>query len=354
MQLGMIGLGRMGANMVRRLLRGGHDCVVFDPVPEAVESLVRERAIGAASVGDLIAKLRQPRFVWLMVPAAAVDGTIEGIRTFLSPGDTVIDGGNSYYVDDIRRSKMLAAHGVRYIDVGTSGGVWGLERGYCMMIGGDGDPVRQMDPVFKTLSPGPGDIVRTPDFGRLGDSTAEHGYLHCGPSGAGHFVKMVHNGIEYGIMAAYAEGLAVLRAADAGKQKLAIDAETTPLRDPEHYQYEIALPQVAEVWRRGSVIASWLLDLTAASLVSDPELKGFAGRVSDSGEGRWTIKAAVDTGVPTPVLTASLYERFSSRGNADFQGKLLSAMRFGFGGHLEKPAENAARKPARKGEHSDG
>ena len=338
MQLGMIGLGRMGANMVRRLLRGGHECVVFDPVPEAVESLVRERAIGAASIEDLIAKLRPPRFVWLMVPAAAVDQSIEHVRASLAAGDTVIDGGNSYYIDDIRRSKMLGAHGIRYVDVGTSGGVWGLERGYCMMIGGDGDTVRRLDPIFKTLSPGPGGIERTPNFDRLGDSTAEHGYLHCGPSGAGHFVKMVHNGIEYGIMAAYAEGLDVLRAANVGKQTLAVDAETTPLRDPEHYQYEIALPQVAEVWRRGSVIASWLLDLTATSLASDPELKGFAGRVSDSGEGRWTIKAAVDTGVPTPVLTASLYERFSSRGNAEFQAKLLSALRLGFGGHVEKPA----------------
>jgi 6-phosphogluconate dehydrogenase len=343
MQLGMIGLGRMGANMVRRLLRGGHECVVFDPVPEAVDSLVRERAIGAASIKDLIAKLRAPRLLWLMVPAAAVEQTIEQVRESLAAGDTVIDGGNSYYVDDIRRSKMLAAHGMRYVDVGTSGGVWGLERGYCMMIGGDRDSVRQLDPVFKTLSPGPGDIVRTPGLDRLGDSTAEHGYLHCGPSGAGHFVKMVHNGIEYGIMAAYAEGLGVLRAADAGKEKRVVDAETTPLRDPEHYQYEIALPQVAEVWRRGSVIASWLLDLTATALVSDPKLERFAGHVSDSGEGRWTIKAAVDTGVPTPVLTASLYERFSSRGNAEFQAKLLSAMRLGFGGHLEKPAEKGAQ-----------
>ena len=339
MQLGMIGLGRMGANMVRRLLRGGHECVVFDPVPAAVESLVREKAVGAASIEDLIAKLRPPRSLWLMVPAAAVDQTIERLHPLLAAGDTVIDGGNSYYVDDIRRSKMLAAQGVRYVDVGTSGGVWGLERGYCMMIGGDRDSVRALDPIFKTLSPGPGDIPRTPDFERLGASTAEQGYLHCGPSGAGHFVKMVHNGIEYGIMAAYAEGLDVLRAADAGKQKQVVDAETTPLRDPEHYQYEIALPQVAEVWRRGSVIASWLLDLTAAALVPDPELKRFAGHVSDSGEGRWTIKAAVDTGVPTPVLTASLYERFSSRGNAEFQGKLLSAMRRGFGGHEEKPAQ---------------
>jgi 6-phosphogluconate dehydrogenase len=342
MQLGMIGLGRMGANMVRRLLRGGHECVVFDPLPEAVASLARERANGAASIKELIAKLRPPRFVWLMVPAAAVDETIDQVREFLAAGDTVIDGGNSYYVDDIRRSKMLAVHGMRYVDVGTSGGVWGLERGYCTMIGGDRDTVRQLDPVFKTLSPGSGDIVRTPDFDRLGDNTAEHGYLHCGPSGAGHFVKMVHNGIEYGIMAAYAEGLGVLRAADAGKQRRAVDAETTPLRDPEHYQYEIALPQVAEVWRRGSVIASWLLDLTAAALVSDPELKRFAGRISDSGEGRWTIKAAVDTGVPTPVLTASVYERFSSRGNAEFQGKLLSALRLGFGGHAEKTAQKGA------------
>jgi 6-phosphogluconate dehydrogenase len=342
MQLGMIGLGRMGANMVRRLVRAGHECVVFDAVPEAVESLVRERAIGAVSIEQLIVKLRPPRCVWLMVPAAAVDQTIGLIQGFLESGDTVIDGGNSYYVDDIRRSKMLAADGIRYVDVGTSGGVWGLERGYCMMIGGERDAVRQLDPIFKTLSPGTSGIVRTPNFDRLGDNTAEHGYLHCGPSGAGHFVKMVHNGIEYGIMAAYAEGLDVLRAADAGKQRRAIDAETTPLRDPEHYQYEIALPQVAEVWRRGSVIASWLLDLTAAALVSDPELKGFAGRVSDSGEGRWTIKAAVDTGVPTPVLTASLYERFSSRGDAEFQGKILSAMRLGFGGHLEKAAQKGA------------
>jgi 6-phosphogluconate dehydrogenase len=343
MQLGMIGLGRMGGNMVRRLLAGGHECVVFDPLPASVQSLVRERAIGAGSVEELIAKLRPPRFIWLMVPAAAVDASLEKVRASLAAGDTVIDGGNSYYVDDIRRAKALAAQGVRYVDVGTSGGVWGLERGYCMMIGGDRDSVGELDPIFKTLSPGPGDIARTPNFDRIGHSTAELGYLHCGPSGAGHFVKMVHNGIEYGIMAAYAEGLGVLQAADAGKQKVAVDAETTPLRDPEHYQYEIALSQVAEVWRRGSVIASWLLDLTATALVSDPELKGFAGHVSDSGEGRWTIKAAVDTGVPTPVLTASLYERFSSRGNADFQGKLLSAMRLGFGGHHEKSATNGGR-----------
>src|SRR5580698_4130859 len=343
MQLGMIGLGRMGANMVRRLLRNGHECVVFDPVPEAVASLVKEKAVGAASIKELIGKLRAPRSLWLMVPAAVVDETIEKVRDLLEPGDTLIDGGNSYYVDDIRRSKALAAKGIRYVDVGTSGGVWGLERGYCMMIGGRQDAVRQLDPIFKTLAPGLGSIPRTPNFETLDRSTAEDGYLHCGESGAGHFVKMVHNGIEYGIMAAYAEGLDVLRAANSGTQTRTIDAETSPLRDPEHYQYQIPLPQVAEVWRRGSVIASWLLDITATALVSDPTLKHFAGRVSDSGEGRWTIKAAVDTGVPTPVLTASLYERFSSRGDAEFQGKLLSAMRLGFGGHLEKAAQKGAR-----------
>jgi 6-phosphogluconate dehydrogenase len=339
MQLGMIGLGRMGANMVRRLLRNGHECVVFDPVPDAVAALVKEKAVGAASIKELIGKLRAPRFLWLMVPAAVVDETIEKVRDLLEPGDTLIDGGNSYYVDDIRRSKALAAKGIRYVDVGTSGGVWGLERGYCMMIGGRQDAVRQLDPIFKTLAPGPGSIPRTPNFETLARSTAEDGYLHCGECGAGHFVKMVHNGIEYGIMAAYAEGLDVLRAANSGTQTRTIDAETSPLRDPEHYQYQIPLPQVAEVWRRGSVIASWLLDITATALVSDPTLKHFAGRVSDSGEGRWTIKAAVDTGVPTPVLTASLYERFTSRGDAEFQGKLLSALRLGFGGHLEKPAQ---------------
>jgi 6-phosphogluconate dehydrogenase len=346
MQLGMIGLGRMGANMVRRLLRNGHECVVFDPVPEAVASLVKEKASGAASIKELVGKLTAPRFLWLMVPAAVVDETLEKVRDLLEPGDTLIDGGNSYYVDDIRRSKALAAKGIRYVDVGTSGGVWGLERGYCMMIGGRQDAVRQLDPIFKTLAPGRGSIARTPNFEQLASNTAEDGYLHCGESGAGHFVKMVHNGIEYGIMAAYAEGLDVLRAANSGTQTRTIDAETSPLRDPEHYQYQIALPQVAEVWRRGSVIASWLLDITATALVSDPTLKHFAGRVSDSGEGRWTIKAAVDTGVPTPVLTASLYERFTSRGDAEFQGKLLSALRLGFGGHLEKPAQ--------QGGHSGG
>jgi 6-phosphogluconate dehydrogenase len=319
---------------------------VFDPVPEAVASLVKEKAVGAASIKELIGKLRAPRSLWLMVPAAVVDETIEKVRDLLEPGDTLIDGGNSYYVDDIRRSKALAAKGIRYVDVGTSGGVWGLERGYCMMIGGRQDAVRQLDPIFKTLAPGLGSIPRTPNFETLDRSTAEDGYLHCGESGAGHFVKMVHNGIEYGIMAAYAEGLDVLRAANSGTQTRTIDAETSPLRDPEHYQYQIPLPQVAEVWRRGSVIASWLLDITATALVSDPTLKHFAGRVSDSGEGRWTIKAAVDTGVPTPVLTASLYERFTSRGDAEFQGKLLSALRLGFGGHLEKPAQ--------QGGHSGG
>src|ERR1700733_6919266 len=336
MQLGMIGLGRMGANMVRRLLRGGHECVVFDPVPAAVESLVREKAVGAASIEDLIAKLRPPRSVWLMVPAAAVDQSIERLHPLLAAGDTVIDGGNSYYVDDIRRSKMLAAQGVRYVDVGTSGGVWGLERGYCMMIGGDRDSVGQLDPVFKTLAPGPGDIARTPNFDRLGGSTAEHGYLHCGPSGAGHFVKMVHNGIEYGIMAAYAEGLNILRHANAGKQQRTVDAETTPLRHPERYLYDLNLPDIAEVWRRGSVIASWLLDLTAISLLDSPDLGKFTGHVSDSGEGRWTITAAIDESVPAPVLSAALYERFSSRGEDTFADKLLSALRFQFGGHQEK------------------
>jgi len=338
MQLGMIGLGRMGANMVRRLIRAGHECVVYDRTRESVEALVRERAMGSSGIEDFIAKLRPPRFVWLMVPAAAVDETIDQLSPLLAAGDTLIDGGNSYYIDDIARSKRLAGRGLRYVDVGTSGGVWGLERGYCMMIGGDQGAVRQLDPVFATLAPGPSDVPRTPGIDRLGPSTAEQGYLHCGASGAGHFVKMVHNGIEYGLMAAYAEGLDVLRAGKSGKDTRAVDAETTPLRDPEHYRYDIDLARVAEVWRRGSVIASWLLDLTATALVTDAELKEFAGRVSDSGEGRWTIKAAIDTGVPIPVLTAALYERFSSRGNAVFQNRLLSAMRLGFGGHLEKAA----------------
>jgi 6-phosphogluconate dehydrogenase len=337
MQLGMIGLGRMGANMVRRLLRGGHQCVVFDRSPKAVKDLVQEKAAGSSSLQDLVAKLQKPRALWLMVPAAAVDETIADILPALEPGDILIDGGNSYYVDDIRRAKELAAKKVHYVDVGTSGGVWGLERGYCMMIGGEKDVVAHLDPIFATLAPGAGDAPRTPGREKL-DGTAEQGYLHCGLNGAGHFVKMVHNGIEYGLMAAYAEGLSILRAANVGKHQHEIDAETTPLRDPEHYQYDLDLRDIAEVWRRGSVIASWLLDLTAASLVKDPSLSQFEGRVSDSGEGRWTIKAAIDEAVPVPVLSAALYQRFTSRGEADYQDRLLSAMRFGFGGHLEKAA----------------
>ena len=336
MQLGMVGLGRMGANMVRRLIKGGHRCAVFDLFPKAVEGLAKEGALGATSFADLAKQLNKPRTVWLMVPAAVVDKTITDLLPFLQPGDTIIDGGNSYYVDDIRRAKELAASGIHYVDVGTSGGVWGLERGYCMMIGGETDVVQRMDPIFTTLAPGIGDIARTPGREKLG-GTAEQGYLHCGPNGAGHFVKMVHNSIEYGIMAAYAEGFGVLKAACAGKQQNEADAETTPLRDPEHYQYEFNLTDVSEVWRRGSVITSWLLDLTANALAADPRLSQFAGRVSDSGEGRWTIKAAIDEDVPVPVLTTALYERFTSRGAAAFQDKLLSAMRFGFGGHLEKP-----------------
>ena len=335
MQLGMVGLGRMGANMVRRLLKGGHQCVVFDQSPKAVEELAKEKAEGSSSLSDFVKKLEKPRAVWLMVPAAAVDGTIAELLPHLEAGDIVIDGGNSYYVDDIRRSKELSGKHIHYVDVGTSGGVWGLERGYCMMIGGETEVVKRLDPIFATLAPGRGNLTRTPGREQL-DGTAEQGYLHCGPNGAGHFVKMVHNGIEYGIMAAYAEGLSILRDANVGKKKDTIDAETAPLRRPEYYQYDLDLRDITEVWRRGSVIASWLLDLTAAGLVNDPELTHFAGRVSDSGEGRWTIKAAIDEAVPVPVLTTALYERFSSRGEADYQDKLLSAMRFGFGGHLEK------------------
>jgi 6-phosphogluconate dehydrogenase len=335
MQLGMIGLGRMGANMVRRLLKGGHEGVVFDVSPKAVEELVRDQATGSASLAELVKKLEKPRALWLMVPAAIVDKTIAELAPLLEAGDILIDGGNSYYIDDIRRAKELTTKNIHYVDVGTSGGVWGLERGYCMMIGGEAAIVKHLDPIFATLAPGIGDIPRTPGREKLG-TTSEQGYLHCGLNGAGHFVKMVHNGIEYGIMAAYAEGLGVLRDANIGKQENTIDAETTPLRDPENYQYDLDLGNIAEVWRRGSVIASWLLDLTAISLAQDPQLSGFAGKVSDSGEGRWTIKAAIDEGVPVPVLTTALYERFSSRGDADFQDKLLSAMRFQFGGHLEK------------------
>jgi 6-phosphogluconate dehydrogenase len=337
MQLGMVGLGRMGANMVRRLLKGGHRCVVFDLSPKAVEELVDEKAEGAADLGDLVKKLTKPRAVWLMVPAGVVDKTIAEIEPYLDAGDILIDGGNSYYVDDIRRAKELAKQRIHYMDVGTSGGVWGLERGYCMMIGGEKDTVQHLDPILKTLAPGVGEIPRTPGREKIG-GTAEQGYLHCGPNGAGHFVKMVHNGIEYGLMAAYAEGLGVLRDANVGQQEHAADAETTPLRNPEHYQYDLNLRDIAEVWRRGSVIASWLLDLTAAALAEDSDLASFAGHVSDSGEGRWTIKAAIDEAVPVPVLSAALYERFSSRGESDYQDKLLSAMRYQFGGHREKVA----------------
>jgi 6-phosphogluconate dehydrogenase len=337
MQLGMIGLGRMGANMVRRLIKGGHNCVVYDRAPKAVEDLEKEKAIGTSSLQDFVKKLVKPRAIWLMVPAAVTDQSIADLLPYLEADDILIDGGNSYYVDDIRRAKQLAPKKIHYLDVGTSGGVWGLERGYCMMIGGEKEIVKHLDPIFACLAPGIGDIPRTPGRDKV-SGTAEQGYLHCGPNGGGHFVKMVHNGIEYGIMAAYAEGLSVLRSANVGKQQHGVDAETTPLRDPEHYQYDFNLRDVAEVWRRGSVIASWLLDLTATALLHDPALSKFAGRVSDSGEGRWTIKAAIDEAVPTPVLTASLYERFSSRGEADYADKLLSAMRFEFGGHLEKPA----------------
>jgi 6-phosphogluconate dehydrogenase len=341
MQLGMIGLGRMGANMVRRLLRGGHECVVFDRSPKVIDELVQEKAVGATDLRDLVKKLEAPRAVWLMVPAAAVDKTIADLLPLLAAGDTIIDGGNSYYIDDIRRAKELAPKEIHYVDVGTSGGVWGLERGYCMMIGGEPQVVQHLDPIFQRLAPGAGDIPRTPGRDKIG-GTAEQGYLHCGPNGAGHFVKMVHNGIEYGVMAAYAEGLGILRQANIGKQQTAVDAETTPLRHPENYQYELNLRDIAEVWRRGSVIASWLLDLTASALVQDPGLSKFAGRVSDSGEGRWTITAAIDEGVPAHVLSAALYERFSSRGQADYADKLLSAMRYEFGGHLEKPGEKRA------------
>ncbi len=327
----------MGANMVRRLIAGGHDCVVFDRTPAAVAALVAEKAVGAASLAEFVSKLSTPRAIWLMVPAAVVDQSIAELAPLLDAGDILIDGGNSYYIDDIRRAGELSAKGIHYVDVGTSGGVWGLERGYCMMIGGDAAAVQHLDPILARLAPGRGTIDRTPGRETMG-GTAELGYLHCGGNGAGHFVKMVHNGIEYGIMAAYAEGLAVLKAADVGTRKTEVDAETTPLRQPELYQYELNITDVAEVWRRGSVIASWLLDLSAAALTHDPALAEFQGRVSDSGEGRWTIKAAIDEGVPVPVLSAALYERFYSRGQADYADRLLSAMRYEFGGHLEKKA----------------
>jgi 6-phosphogluconate dehydrogenase len=338
MQLGMVGLGRMGANMVRRLLKGGHECVVFDRDPANVKRLAGEGATPATSPDDFVAKLKPPRAAWLMVPAAAVEETLTNLAGRLQKGDTIIDGGNSYYIDDIRRARELSARGLHYLDVGTSGGVWGLERGYCQMIGGEADVVRRLDPIFKTLAPGRGGVERTPGREKA-VGTAEEGYLHCGPAGAGHFVKMVHNGIEYGLMAAYAEGLSILRHANVGRQGRAVDAETTPLRNPEHYQYDLNLPEITEVWRRGSVVASWLLDLTALALLKQPDLASFSGQVSDSGEGRWTILAAIEASAPAPVLSAALYQRFSSRGEGDFANKLLSAMRFEFGGHAERPRE---------------
>jgi 6-phosphogluconate dehydrogenase len=338
MQLGMIGLGRMGANIVRRLERGGHQCVVFDKSTAAMNDLAAEGATAAASFDEFVRKLTPPRAAWLMVPAAAVDGLVEQLAGRMQSGDILIDGGNSYYIDDIRRAKALEPRGIAYVDVGTSGGVWGLERGYCQMIGGPREIVAHLDPIFKTLAPGRGSLPRTPGREKAG-GTAEDGYLYCGPSGAGHFVKMVHNGIEYGLMAAFAEGLNILKHANVGKREHAVDAETTPLREPGHYQYDFNLTDITEVWRRGSVIASWLLDLTALALFEQPDLAKFSGHVSDSGEGRWTITAAIDESAPAPVLTAALYERFSSRGEADFANKLLSAMRYQFGGHVEsKPA----------------
>jgi len=343
MQLGMIGLGRMGANMVRRLSRAGHDCVVYDVSVPAVQALAREGATGAASLAAFVQALARPRTVWIMVPAAVVDQTLTSLAPLLERDDVIIDGGNSHYHDDIRRAGELGARGLHYVDVGTSGGVWGLERGFCLMIGGEALVVKRLDPIFASLAPGPGSILRTPGREGIG-GTAEHGYLHCGPNGAGHFVKMVHNGIEYGLMAAYAEGLNILRHANAGAATAGVaDAETTPLRTPEHYRYDLDLRDIAEVWRRGSVVASWLLDLTASALTKSRDLGGFSGRVSDSGEGRWTIAAAIDEGVPAPVLSAALYERFSSRGNGEFAAKVLSALRFEFGGHQEKPAEGGPR-----------
>jgi 6-phosphogluconate dehydrogenase len=337
MELGMIGLGRMGINMVRRLMRAGHQCVVYDLHAEAVQALVKEGAVGAVSLEELVGKLKAPRAIWMMVPAGVVDATLKGLTPFLEKDDVIIDGGNSYYHDDLHRSAELKQKGIHYVDVGTSGGVWGAERGYCLMIGGEAEVVKRIDPIFASLAPSINEAPRTPGREKVG-GTAEHGYLHCGPSGAGHFVKMVHNGIEYGIMAAYAEGLNILQHANAGKVKQTVDAETTPLRHPELYQYDLNLADITEVWRRGSVIASWLLDLAAISLLDSPDLKKFAGRVSDSGEGRWTIAAAIDESVPAPVLSAALYARFSSRGEDEFADKVLSALRFQFGGHEEKAA----------------
>lgn len=335
MQIGMIGLGRMGADMVRRLLQKGHQCVVYDMRTDAVETLAHEGALGARSIGEFVAQLVKTRVVWLMVPAAVTDSMIDTLTPLLDRDDIIVDGGNSYYLDDLRRAASLREHGIRYLDVGTSGGVWGAERGYCLMIGGEISAVELLDPIFAALAPGIAAVSRT--AGREKESgSAEHGYLHCGPSGAGHFVKMVHNGIEYGLMAAYAEGLNILHHANAGKQERETDAETTPLRYPENYQYDFNLSDITEVWRRGSVISSWLLDLAANELLANPDLNNFKGRVSDSGEGRWTVIAAIEEGVPAHVLSAALYERFSSRGEADFTDRVLSAMRYGFGGHLEK------------------
>ncbi len=339
MQIAMVGLGRMGANMVRRLMKGGHECVVYDHSADAVTKLAGEGATGATSMEDMVGKLQSPKAVWLMVPAGVVDKTVEALLPMLKAGDIIIDGGNSYYIDDIKHSKTVGAAGVKWCDVGTSGGVFGLDRGYCMMIGGDTDVVQHLDPIFKTLAPGRGDVGRTPGRDKAAPTTAEEGYLHCGAPGAGHFTKMVHNGIEYGMMAAYAEGLNILKHANIGSADQTFDAETAPLRTPEHYQYNLPIPEIAEVWRRGSVVASWLLDLTAASLVESPELEKFSGRVSDSGEGRWTAIAAIEEGVPADVLTAALYSRFTSQAKGEFANKLLSAMRFQFGGHVEKPKE---------------
>jgi 6-phosphogluconate dehydrogenase len=337
MQLGMIGLGRMGANLVRRLMRDGHSCVVYDRTPAVVKQLESEGAVGSTDLADFVSKLSQPRAIWIMVPAAVVQATLEGLKPLLAEGDIVIDGGNSYYRDDIVRAKELTTAGIHYVDCGTSGGVWGLERGYCLMIGGEKGPVQHLNPIFKTIAPGEGSAEKTPGMS-LADSTAPHGYLHCGPNGAGHFVKMVHNGIEYGMMAAIAEGLSIIKHADVGLHQQEADAETAPLRDPEAYQYTIDVGEVSEVWRRGSVISSWLIDLTAAAFAGDPELSKFEGRVSDSGEGRWTVLAAVEEGVPASIITASLFERFESRGLGDFTDKILSAMRSEFGGHAEKKA----------------
>jgi len=336
MQIAMVGLGRMGANMVRRLTKGGHQCVVFDRSQDAVQSLVKEGATGATSLADMVAKLKKPRAVWLMVPAGVVDQTVQELRPHLQANDIIIDGGNSHYVDDLRHAKAVGEAGLKWVDVGTSGGVFGLERGYCLMIGGEKEAVQYLDPIFKTLAPGRGSIDRTPGRDKAAASTAEDGYLHCGPPGAGHFVKMVHNGIEYGMMAAYAEGLNILKHANIGNTQGTIDAETSPLREPDHYKFDIPIPEVAEVWRRGSVVASWLLDLTAAALVESPDLKDYSGRVSDSGEGRWTLLAAIDEGVPADVLSSALFSRFTSQSNAVYANKLLSAMRYQFGGHKEK------------------